>query len=48
MVRSLVLDAKPRDAVLLAAVCRLDLTSLVLASLVRHVNMVLVLVFLAE
>jgi hypothetical protein len=48
MVLVLVLLAKKRSAVLLAAVYRLGLASLVLASLVHHVNMVLVLVLLAE
>jgi hypothetical protein len=48
MVRSLVLHAKPWDAIIPAAEYRLVLAPLVLASLVPYVNMVLVLVLLAE
>jgi hypothetical protein len=48
MVLVLVLFAKPSITVLLAAVCRLALAPLVLASLARHINVVLVLVLLAE
>jgi hypothetical protein len=44
MVRSLVLDAKPSDAILPAAECRPDLAPFVLASLVPEIHVILILV----